>query len=168
MQKSFPRLNFGRKKARMVRAHWRLMMELELLREISFWVLVVQLLILAYWIHFSWQKFRAKEASDAMRPLLSEDDWAVMRSGDTVLITLKLDHMTDDHQQRTMKNAIQIMKRARVRGVEVIALPLSKGDKVLVVSRSAQEKGSDGGQSTNHCASQRDPAGGQVAAQPKS
>ncbi len=112
----------------------------------------------------SWRSFVAKEASDAMRPLLSEDDWAVMRPGDTVLIMLKMDQMTKDEQQRMTQAVAQIMVRAQVRGVEVIALPARKGDQAVVVSRS--KKGSDGGQSTNDGASQRDHAGGQVAAQP--
>ena len=112
----------------------------------------------------SWRSFVAKEASDAMRPLLSEDDWAVMRPGDTVLIMLKMDQMTKDEQQRMTQAVAQIMVRAQVRGVEVIALPARKGDQAVVVSRS--KKGGDGGQSGDDCASQREPAGGQVAAQP--
>jgi hypothetical protein len=87
-----------------------------------------------------------------------------MRPGDTVLIMLKMDQMTKDEQQRMTQAVAQIMVRAQVRGVEVIALPARKGDQAVVVSRS--KKGGDGGQSGDDCASQREPAGGQVAAQP--
>lgn len=140
-------------------------MELELLRKMTFWLAVVQLILVSYWIYALWQTHKAREAADDERPLLSDDDWTVMRPGDTALVMLKMDQMTEDQQQRMMKGIIQIMQRARERGIEVIALPVRKGDQAVVVTRSI-EQGDNSGQSDDDGASQLDPLGGQVAAQP--
>lgn len=138
---------------------------MELLREAIFWMAVVQWIVLAVSVYSMWRSRKIQKAVDATRPLLSDTDWAAMRPGDTALVMLKMDQMTEDQQQRMMKGIIQIMQRARERGIEVIALPVRKGDQAVVVTRSI-EQGNNGGQSDDDGTSQRDPAGGQVAAHP--
>lgn len=115
------------------------LLRMELLNELVFWTAVFQLITLAYWIYEILQTRKAREAVDDKRPLLSGEDWAVMRPGDTALVMLKMDQMTEDQQQRMMKGIIQIMQRARERGIEVIALPVRKGDQAVVVTRSIEQ-----------------------------
>lgn len=119
---------------------------MELMREAIFWMAVVQWIVLAVSVYSMWRSRKIQKAVDATRPLLSDTDWAAMRPGDTALVMLKMDQMTEDQQQRMMKATVQIMQRAKERGIEVIALPVRSGDQAVVVARSI-EQCNNGGQS---------------------
>ena len=120
---------------------------MEIVKELSFWAFMAQLVLLAILLAgVITLESRIEREIAKKRPLLDSEQWAAMQPGDTALIMLKMDQMTEDQQQRMMKGIIQIMQRARGRGIEVIALPVRKGDQAVVVTRSI-EQGNNGGQS---------------------
>ena len=120
---------------------------MEIVKELSFWAFMAQLVLLAILLAgVITLESRIEREIAKKRPLLDSEQWAAMQPGDTALIMLKMDQMTEDQQQRMMKGIIQIMQRARERGIEVIALPVRKGDQAVVVTRSI-EQGNNGGQS---------------------
>lgn len=141
-------------------------MELELLKRVNFWLALAQSATLVWMIYadLSTRSARTKEIIEK-RPLLDGDQWAAMQPGDTALIMLKLDQLTKEQQKQMMGALVKMRKSALERGVDLIAIP--GGDHKAVVVRGALfDQGSNTGQSTNDSASQRDAAGGQVAAHP--
>jgi hypothetical protein len=151
------RPNDGRKKARMARAHWRLMMEAEFLKKLSFWMAVVQLILLVYWICTLWPRRKAREAADD--PL---GDLYVVPTGSVVLVEVKpgmheeANKLIVDYCRKHFDRAFTFVPiMGRPAGGDVWAI---KPMGIAEVLRPAEELG--GGQ--------QDPKGGAQGAEPTS